>query len=104
ARRCGRGGANAACSRPSRAARSATRAPSARRTASSFAPVASRSDPNSFTVTCIAPKLTQALGPADATDVARPDANAFRRQVELALDRLRPAPLHDRANAALPQG
>jgi Fe-S cluster biogenesis protein NfuA len=52
-------------------------------------------------VTCIAPKLTQALGPADATDVARPDANAFRRQVELALDRLRPALLQDGGNVEL---
>jgi Fe-S cluster biogenesis protein NfuA len=33
--------------------------------------------------------------------VARPDANAFRRRVELALDRLRPALLQDGGNLEL---
>ena len=45
--------------------------------------------------------LTLLARPADAKRVARTDASALRRRVELALDRLRPALLQDGGNLEL---
>ncbi len=45
--------------------------------------------------------LTPGGRPADAPGVARPDSNALRRRIELALDRLRPGLLQDGGNLEL---